>query len=535
MLQRKNEVPPEGQDLSLSPLEHSPRGKIPGACRATNVYYTTRLCERLIQPKSDFDLTDPYGYLLSSEYSSLHDPNLRAYLYRKDIYRRLVAGGFITKDKKVICSLRELNRYKDHLLDVKKNWEQKFRVDQKKLVRSILTLQEHGTTLSDVTVCDITNWLSKNGKIFLRSKWGESSSLTKLPDVGCSSNSPYTSELTWSTTSYKSLHEITKEVWREMKLERHWWINQQEKHIKERQHNVLLQRGRRKEKPSKLKKESSGGDGKKTDELLLTSLNDKQDAGPSESGTLLPPVDASRQCMHDSEKLLLEHDDLALIQKPGSQVNLHTMPSSEVPFFLKCPTAQTGSFHCATQQLSDMALGQEADEDESTILGNMMSVQKTQDASQAKMSHKQTMKCLSNIVAKSIMYSLPIDELLQVPAATVKEVKQAIKDQTNDEQKITLMSNELEVPEVDERKAHSLSGLQTDRLLDSPVPLRATGRRICKRPSDVAHQVTRNEAGLKSRWTPSPPSPTLSNTSLTATEIIDEVIYKLSMGHLYDD
>ena len=56
---------------------------------------------QLIQPKSHFDLTDPNGHLLNSEYSSLHDPYLRNYLNRKDIHQKLIAGRFITKDDKV--------------------------------------------------------------------------------------------------------------------------------------------------------------------------------------------------------------------------------------------------------------------------------------------------------------------------------------------------------------------------------------------------------------------------------------------------
>lgn len=64
---------------------------------------------QLIQPKSDFDLSDPRGFLINSEYNCLHDPNLRGYLYRKDIHQRLLRGGFITKNDKVSLQLTTMH------------------------------------------------------------------------------------------------------------------------------------------------------------------------------------------------------------------------------------------------------------------------------------------------------------------------------------------------------------------------------------------------------------------------------------------
>ncbi|XP_017544102.2 fibrous sheath-interacting protein 2 [Pygocentrus nattereri] len=123
-----------GQELRLDLLDRSLHKKIPVQAGASSIFYTTRLCQRLVQSKSEFDLSDPNGYLLSSEYNSLHDPNLRRYLYRKDVHQRLTAGGFITKDDRVVCSLREMNRYKQHLMEVERDWTRKLQIEKEDFV-----------------------------------------------------------------------------------------------------------------------------------------------------------------------------------------------------------------------------------------------------------------------------------------------------------------------------------------------------------------------------------------------------------------
>ncbi|KAL7827015.1 hypothetical protein AOLI_G00322240 [Acnodon oligacanthus] len=143
MDQKEKKGPQQGQELHLDPLARSLRKKIPVQAGASSIFYTTRLCQRLVQSKSEFDLSDPNGYLLSSEYNSLHDPNLRRYLYRKDVHQRLTAGGFITKDDRVVCSLREMNRYKQHLLEVERDWARKLQIEKKKLLRRFHTFEDH--------------------------------------------------------------------------------------------------------------------------------------------------------------------------------------------------------------------------------------------------------------------------------------------------------------------------------------------------------------------------------------------------------
>lgn len=63
----------------------------------------------------DFDLTDPYSMLMSNYYKPLHDPHLKPHLTASRMRRRLYRGGFITRDGKVLCTLREFNEYRQYL------------------------------------------------------------------------------------------------------------------------------------------------------------------------------------------------------------------------------------------------------------------------------------------------------------------------------------------------------------------------------------------------------------------------------------
>lgn len=105
-------------------------GKIPVNPEVSTVFHTSHLCQSLSQQKGDFDLTDPNGYKLSSLYNCLHDPNLKTYMHRKDIHSHLLTNGYITKNDKVICSLREFNRYRNYLAEVQLDWDNRFRAEQ---------------------------------------------------------------------------------------------------------------------------------------------------------------------------------------------------------------------------------------------------------------------------------------------------------------------------------------------------------------------------------------------------------------------
>ncbi|KAJ1058131.1 hypothetical protein K5549_015728 [Capra hircus] len=74
--------------------------KLPVVPESNNVFYTTNLSEKLYQPSYDFNLSDPYCWLLQTSYKSLHNPHLKSYCRRKDILRRLKKDGYVTSNNK---------------------------------------------------------------------------------------------------------------------------------------------------------------------------------------------------------------------------------------------------------------------------------------------------------------------------------------------------------------------------------------------------------------------------------------------------
>ncbi|XP_055967934.1 fibrous sheath-interacting protein 2 [Sorex fumeus] len=128
------------------------------------VYYTTKLSEKLFRPSYGFNLTDPYCRLLENQYKSLHDPHLKTYYKRKDILKRLKKGGYITSNNKIICSLRELNKYRQYLTSLKLDFERNYIKEQKMLSREVNKLQEYNQIPRQNTE-QFQNWLlQENGQ-----------------------------------------------------------------------------------------------------------------------------------------------------------------------------------------------------------------------------------------------------------------------------------------------------------------------------------------------------------------------------------
>ncbi|KAK6327598.1 hypothetical protein J4Q44_G00032430 [Coregonus suidteri] len=382
-----------GKQTTPHPLDLPVRGKIPVISGVSNVYHTTRLCERLFQPKSDFDLTDPNGYLLSSGYSSLHDPNLRKYLHRKDIHQRLLNLGFITKDEKIICSVKELNRYRDHLVDVELDWGRRFRTEQKESVRKFLTLQQQGQIPEHVTLSDVTEWLLHRGRsLFIKRQQSnrarrfpsnyvleEDCSLARLPsiamrgnmvDLDCCSSFTCRSELLWNAKGRALLQEVTKEVKREMRLEQRWVTNQQEKEKmkRERQQKRLCLKGQKKERHSPTKTDSQ--DNPESMENILISVSDPDNNQVDLDGsTRTSPSDHQPSPSPVEHNCDLRRKLLALCQNMVEAVNQKSIISAhnlcaEGPGLVdsvSCTLAtcgsligQAGSLHSITQQLSEI-------------------------------------------------------------------------------------------------------------------------------------------------------------------------------------
>ncbi|XP_034861581.1 fibrous sheath-interacting protein 2-like [Mirounga leonina] len=116
--------------------------KLPIIPGSNNIFYTTNISEKLYQPSYDFNLTDPYCQLLETSYKSLHDPHLKAYHKRKDILRRLKKGGYITSNNKVICTLKELNKYRQYLTTLKLDFERNYVREQKMIEKQVNKLYE---------------------------------------------------------------------------------------------------------------------------------------------------------------------------------------------------------------------------------------------------------------------------------------------------------------------------------------------------------------------------------------------------------
>ncbi|XP_023795859.1 uncharacterized protein LOC111938377 isoform X2 [Cyanistes caeruleus] len=93
--------------------------KIPVKTKSHPVFCRGKVGEKLNGPCPSFNLDDPYMYQPSLKYNCLHDPHLRDYHKRKDILRLLKRQGSVTRDNKVVCTLKEFNEYREYLTRIK--------------------------------------------------------------------------------------------------------------------------------------------------------------------------------------------------------------------------------------------------------------------------------------------------------------------------------------------------------------------------------------------------------------------------------
>ncbi|XP_046529718.1 fibrous sheath-interacting protein 2-like [Equus quagga] len=116
-------------------------------------------CDTLYQSSYDFNLTDPYGRLLETSYKSLHDPHLKAYYKRKDILRRLRKGGYITRNNKVVCTLKELNKYRQYLTSLKLDFERNYIRKQTMIKNQVNKLYETKRAYENYENAQFQKWL----------------------------------------------------------------------------------------------------------------------------------------------------------------------------------------------------------------------------------------------------------------------------------------------------------------------------------------------------------------------------------------
>ncbi|XP_054074721.1 fibrous sheath-interacting protein 2-like [Rissa tridactyla] len=104
--------------------------KIPVVRGSKPVYCRAKLGEKLQRPSGFYDLGDPHCRLLRTEYNSLHDPYLQDYHNRKNNFQRLRRQGLVTRDGRVVCTLKEFNEYRQYLTTLKLRAEQMSRQEE---------------------------------------------------------------------------------------------------------------------------------------------------------------------------------------------------------------------------------------------------------------------------------------------------------------------------------------------------------------------------------------------------------------------
>ena len=65
--------------------------------------------------KCDFDLRDPKFVYIDHNYDSLNDPYLHGYFKGRRKRQILAKQGLISTDGKIVCSLKDFNKYRQHV------------------------------------------------------------------------------------------------------------------------------------------------------------------------------------------------------------------------------------------------------------------------------------------------------------------------------------------------------------------------------------------------------------------------------------
>ncbi|XP_051023018.1 fibrous sheath-interacting protein 2 [Acomys russatus] len=160
-------APPPG--VGAAQLLDLPLGvKLPMIPGTDTVYFTTNISEKLFRPSYGFNLSDPYCRLLETQYKSLHDPHLRTYYRRKDILRKLKKGGYITSNNKIVCSLRELNKYRQYLTSLKLDFERNYLREQQLISKQLHKLQETSQLPKCSDVTRFQNWLLQDNTLSIK-------------------------------------------------------------------------------------------------------------------------------------------------------------------------------------------------------------------------------------------------------------------------------------------------------------------------------------------------------------------------------
>ncbi|CAM2120270.1 unnamed protein product [Caretta caretta] len=74
--------------------------KLPLLPGSSTLFRSTHLGKQLYQPSSGFDLGEPFCQIMTTKYTSLHNPHLHSYYKSTDNLRRFKRGGYVTNENK---------------------------------------------------------------------------------------------------------------------------------------------------------------------------------------------------------------------------------------------------------------------------------------------------------------------------------------------------------------------------------------------------------------------------------------------------
>ncbi|XP_062871670.1 fibrous sheath-interacting protein 2-like isoform X2 [Trichomycterus rosablanca] len=175
-------------------------------------YCRGKLGQKLFVETPYFDLSDPNMHVTDTKYNNLHDPHLRKFFDRQR-RKKLVNHGLITKDNKVLCSLKEFNQHQRYRETTMHNWEKNFLQEQKLQMKQFMEQKMTEGALETP---------SEEMKVLLMDK--ARISFRKVCRKFSSAD-----EVAWVKKYKLQLEKMEKEVMRELRLERRFKMDEKEK------------------------------------------------------------------------------------------------------------------------------------------------------------------------------------------------------------------------------------------------------------------------------------------------------------------
>ncbi|CAM5139801.1 unnamed protein product, partial [Eretmochelys imbricata] len=90
--------------------------KLPLLPGSSTLFRSTHLGKQLYQPSSGFDLGEPFCQMMTTKYTSLHNPHLHSYYKSTDNLRRFKRGGYVTNENKKMFEKRVTKQQEPSLL-----------------------------------------------------------------------------------------------------------------------------------------------------------------------------------------------------------------------------------------------------------------------------------------------------------------------------------------------------------------------------------------------------------------------------------